>query len=439
METATAGPARNHELTLVKGANTLWSGKVTVTANQRVIVHVKQNGSQITKNWPEGEKLNNIPRFHAGIASATDAVAKPTSQINTSAAQIGCGGSAKLTWSSSDVEEGEISGLGEVPASGERDVQPKDTTTYNFGAKGPGGAATSSATVSVDKTVQTNLTVSPSEVTYHRVGNQVEEQGSATVTWSTSNAETVSLDPFGTVDKTGTRTVQAMPKQTANGPINETVTYTLKTSNACGGSETRTATLHIAGSIEPGITEPNVEVVMASVFFPTAYPQRATPSVGLLGSERQRLTSFASEFKQWLQANPDARLRLDDNADVRGSQKFNLALTERRVEIVKQFLVSRGIPESAIEVKALGKENNLDREAVSDLEEKNPNKPTGKDKKLVKRHAKDDWLAHNRRVDIVLLPVKPPRRASIRTTRVTSACCGRGADRHASWLRKRSS
>ena len=397
-------PPGTHELTVVKGANTLWSGKITVAANQRVIVHVKQNGSQVTRNWPEGERLNSIPRAHAGIASATVAVAKPTSQINTSAAQIGCGGSAKLTWSSTDAVEGEISGLGEVPSSGERDVQPKDTTTYNFEAKGPGGIATSSATVTVDKTVQANLTLSPAEVTYHKVGSQVKEQGNATLTWSTSNADTISLDPFGTVDKSGTRTVQVTPQQTANGPVNETVTYTLKASNACGGSETRTATLHITGSIESGITEVNVETTLASVFFPTAFPEKAAPNVGLLSSERQRLTAFATEFKQYLQASPSARLRLDGNADVRGSQKYNLALTERRVEIVKEFLLSQGIPESAIEVKALGKENNLDRNAVKELEEKNPNKPTGKDEKLVRRHAKEDWLAHNRRVDIVLLP-----------------------------------
>ena len=32
------------------------------------------------------------------------------------------------------------------------------------------------------------------------------------------------------------------PTKTSPGPIDETVTYTLHASNACGGSETRTAT-----------------------------------------------------------------------------------------------------------------------------------------------------------------------------------------------------
>jgi hypothetical protein len=396
-------PPGTHQLTVVKGGTTLYSGKVTVAANQRVIVHVKGN-KQETASWPEGEKLSNLPRFRAGIASATDAVAKPTAQINASSTSVNCGGSAKLTWSSTDAVEGQIEGIGAVAASGEQDVSPKDTTTYKFDAQGPGGTATASTTVNVDKSVQANLTVSPSEITYHKVGNQVKEQGSATVTWSTSNADTVSVDPFGSVDKSGTRTVQAEPKQTGNGPIDETVRYTLNATNACGGSETRTASLHITGSIEPGITESNVEMVMASVFFPTAFPEKAAADVGLVASQRQRLTEFATQFKLYLQVNPDARLRLDGNADVRGSQKYNLALTQRRVDIVRQFLVSQGIPESAIEVKAFGKENNLDRAAVKELTEKNPNKPTGKDEKLVKRHAKDDWLAHNRRVDIVLLP-----------------------------------
>ena len=48
-------PPGTHELTVVKGANTLWSGKVTVAANQRVIVHVKQNGSQVTNDCQQSD------------------------------------------------------------------------------------------------------------------------------------------------------------------------------------------------------------------------------------------------------------------------------------------------------------------------------------------------------------------------------------------------
>jgi outer membrane protein OmpA-like peptidoglycan-associated protein len=400
-------PPGTHQLTVLERGTTIWSGPVTVAANQRVIVQVKQNGAQTTTSWPRGETLNNLPRFKAGIASATVAVATPKAQVSASSAQIDCGGSARLTWSSSDAVAGEISGVGEVPASGEREIQPKETTTYKFTASGPGGTATSSATVNVNTAVQASLEVSPAEISYQRVGTNVVEQGSATIKWSTSNADSVTLEPFGKVDPSGSRTVQAAPQQTAAGTISETITYTLNASNACGGSETRTATLRIAGSIKPSAAavteaiEASLGTLLASIYFPTDYPPKDAADVGLLGSQRQSLSQFAEGLKKYLEADPKARLRLEGNADERASEKYNLALSERRVEIIRQFLVSQGIPAAAIETKAFGLGNNLEPAAVRQLEERNPNPPT---KKMVGRRAKEDWLAHNRRVDIVLLP-----------------------------------
>jgi len=394
-------PPGTHQLTVLERGTTIWSGPVTVAANQRVIVNVKEGGAQTTTSWPEGETLNNIPRFQAGIASATVAVATPKAQISASSAQVGCGGSTRLSWSSSDAVAGEISGLGEVPASGEREIQPKETTTYKFTASGPGGAATSSATVNVDNAVQASLEVSPAVINYQRVGTNVVEQGSATIKWSTSNADSVSLSPFGSVSPSGSRTVQPAPQQTAAGTVSDTVTYTLNASNACGGSETRTATLRIAGSVKPAVTETSFETLLASIYFPTAYPLEDAADVGLLRSQRQSLSQFAEGLKKYLEVNPNARLRLEGNADRRGSENYNFALSERRVEIVRQLLLSQGIPSAAIATQALGLGNNLERDAVRRLEERNPNKPT---MKMVGRRAKEDWLAHNRRVDIVLLP-----------------------------------
>ncbi len=92
--------------------------------------------------------------------------------------------------------------------------------------------------------------MSPAEVRYHKIGEKVDQPGTATVTWSAPNANTVSVDPLGSVGTSGNRELQITPSKTSPGPIDETVTYTLHASNACGGSETRTATLHITGSNE---------------------------------------------------------------------------------------------------------------------------------------------------------------------------------------------
>jgi hypothetical protein len=304
---------------------------------------------------------------------------------------------------------GEISGLGEVPASGEREIQPKETTTYKFTASGPGGTATSSATVNVNTAVQASLEVSPAEVSYQRVGTKVVEQGSATINWATSNADSVTLEPFGKVDPSGSRTVQATTNQTASGPVSETLNYALSAANACGGSVTRTATLRVAGSIKPsiaevmgaGATEATVETLLTSAYFPTAYPLKDAAEVGFVRSQRESFSKFARGLKNYLEADPQARIRLEGNADHRGSNEYNEALAERRLEVVKNLLVSAGIPAAAIETRALGEGQNLDSAAVKALEEKNPNKPPVK---LVGSRERVDWLAHNRRVDIVLLP-----------------------------------
>jgi LPXTG-motif cell wall-anchored protein len=50
----------------------------------------------------------------------------------------------------------------------------------------------------------------------------------------------------------GSEPIKAMPKQTATGPIDEMQTYKMTATNACGGSDTETASLHVTGSIEPG-------------------------------------------------------------------------------------------------------------------------------------------------------------------------------------------
>jgi peptidoglycan-associated lipoprotein len=57
-----------------------------------------------------------------------------------------------------------------------------------------------------------------------------------------------------------------------------------------------------------------------------------------------------------LQANPNVRIRIDGNADERGSEQYNLALGMRRAETSKKYLVDHGISESRIDVASNGKE-----------------------------------------------------------------------------------
>jgi outer membrane protein OmpA-like peptidoglycan-associated protein len=189
------------------------------------------------------------------------------------------------------------------------------------------------------------------------------------------------------------------------GPIDETITYALHSSNACGGSDTQTASLHIVGSIEPALEATvqalEVKLSLNSIYFPTSLPTVADHQGGLVPSQQQRLQELVTNFKQYVQLRPEAHLILQAHADKRGSVKYNMSLSERRAARVRSFLVEQGIAESNIEDKWFGKEQNLDAAAVKQLTETNPNL-TPEERKRVLKQLPTFILANNRRVDIVL-------------------------------------
>jgi hypothetical protein len=399
-------PPGDYQLTVLGCCwGTVYSGPITVGGNQRTIIPLANPGEKKTVDWSEGKSLGSLPRFQAEAGSITVAVAKPTAQLSSASAQVECGGSTQLTWSSTDAPRVELSGVGPVAASGGQTVQPKQTTDYKLTATGPGGVVTSDATVTVNTNIQGSLSVTPAEIRYHKAGDKVDQQGSASLSWSAPGADTASLDPFGSVSPTGERTVQPTPSKTDVGPIDETITYTLHSSNACGGSDTRTASLHIVGSIESG-REAAAEVLQVklpgnSVYFPTDLPWRGKPEGGLVASQTQLLNELVANLKQYLQFSPDAHLILEGHADKRGSVKYNMALSERRAERVRSFLVEQGINAANLETQAFGKGQDLDAATVKQLTEQNPDL-TDQDRKKVYRRFPIFVLANNRRVDIVL-------------------------------------
>jgi len=394
-------PPGKYELSVVRGDPNVWSTPVDVQANQRVVVDAHK-GVRKTVPWPRGQQLQSLPRFKAGTASAEVVVQKVTGQFSSSTTQINCGESAHLTWSSDGAAKTDLNGS-PVSASGDQTIQPKQTTGYKFTAAGPGGIYTSDATVNVNTTVTGTLGVTPAEIRYHKIGDKVDQQGSATVNWSAGNADTVAVDPFGSVGPGGNKDVQATPAKTTTGPIDETVTYTLHASNACGGSDMRTATLHITGSIEPAINEATLETNLTfnSIYFPTNLPTAADSQGGLVPGEEARLAKIVADFKQYMAARPEAKLILEAHADHRGSSAFNQALSQRRADRVKSYLVANGISADGIETKALGKEQNLTDQEVKDLAEKNPN-ITAEDRQRVEKNIAAFRMANNRRVDIRL-------------------------------------
>jgi outer membrane protein OmpA-like peptidoglycan-associated protein len=385
-----------YQVTVTREGKPIWWGPVLVNAGQQITVYLNKNGEMKTKNWPEGNTLGPQPRFHAGVASAIVPIAPVTAQLTAQSTSLACGQPTQLDWKSTDAVAVFIRNLGNVPATGDRTVSPTKTTTYELVAKGPGGEATQMTTINVNAQPTATLTLTQPEVHYQKIGDKVVQDDPTMLSWSASNADHVSIAPLGNEGMSGNQTIKAQPKQTSTGPVNEVVTYTLSASNACGGTTTRTAALHVVGSIDPAPA-----VTLASVFYPTNYPKLRHAKIGLVASEKRALSDAATRFKRHEQyANDHASLMVVGHADVRGSTKYNMKLSMRRAELVKSYLVSQGISGDKIQTRAEGKQHELSKGEVPRLQADDPQRP----EKWMMHRSRATWLAYNRRVDIILEP-----------------------------------
>ena len=59
---------------------------------------------------------------------------------------------------------------------------------------------------------------------------------------------------------------------------------------------------------------------------------------------------------QWLQRYPSVTVRIEGNADERGTREYNLALGERRANSVKDYLAALGVNPARMKTISYGKE-----------------------------------------------------------------------------------
>ncbi len=387
----------SHQVTVTQNGNTLWSGTVQINAGERIILRVP-SGNMTTKN--DGKISGPRPRFDAGINHAAVAIMPVTATLAATPGNINCNEKSTLAYTSAEAlhatmkDEADTKKLPNI--SGDLDVMPRKTTVYEFQASGPGGLAMQQATVNVNPVVQSTLDAAPAEMHYLKVGDKVLVQDSSDLKWTTTNADAMSISPLGAVQETGQQKLTAEPKAT-NGKIDESQSYVLTATNVCGGSDTQKAEVRTKGVIEPSLL---------SIFFPTGYPDKKLPNVGLVASEKERLMALAGIFPLYLEHTPDAKIVIRGYADPRGSDKYNMALSERRIAVVKDFLVAHGIPEDKITPDPLGKTQVLDADTVAQLEAENPFKNEGTVHKV-----RTMRMAYNRRIDIEVQP------ANVQTSR----------------------
>ena len=243
-----------------------------------------------------------------------------------------------------------------------------------------------------------------------------------------------SSDP-GTVRTGGTATIRS----SASSPDNRNLTYSYSSSAGNVSGAASTATLDTSGArpgsirvtcnvsddrnlsassttmvnVEappppppPPAPAPEIKILEAklalhSIYFPTGRPTALKPDGGLVDSQAEILTALADDFKNYLKYMPNAHLILGGHADERGSQDYNKALTERRVDRTRNFLTEHGVPAGDIETRSFGKEDNLNAEQVKQQITDNPDLSAG-DRQQMLRNLKVMVLANNRRVDVTL-------------------------------------
>ncbi|MBL8771637.1 MAG: peptidoglycan-associated lipoprotein Pal [Phenylobacterium sp.] len=78
----------------------------------------------------------------------------------------------------------------------------------------------------------------------------------------------------------------------------------------------------------------------------------------------------------WLRRYPSVNVRIEGNADERGTREYNLALGARRANAVRDFLVGQGLESSRIATISFGKEQPIDPGSGEDAWQRNRNART---------------------------------------------------------------
>lgn len=129
----------------------------------------------------------------------------PVCTLAPSSQTVGQGGSAVLTWTTDYATAVTLTEFGSVELDGTGTTEALQTNkTYTLTATGPGGQATCVADVIV-----TQEPPAPT-CTLMPVTQTISQGESATLTWTTTNADTVTLTEFGSVAKNGTDNTAAL-------------------------------------------------------------------------------------------------------------------------------------------------------------------------------------------------------------------------------------
>jgi peptidoglycan-associated lipoprotein len=116
--------------------------------------------------------------------------------------------------------------------------------------------------------------------------------------------------------------------------------------SACANQQADNAQANAAGMATPGSQQDFVVNVGDRVFFETDSSELTPQSRATLDKQAQWLNTY-SQYGQFT---------VEGHADERGTREYNIALGARRAQVMRDYLVSRGIAVSRMRTISYGKE-----------------------------------------------------------------------------------
>jgi len=185
----------------------------------------------------------------------------------------------------------------------------------------------------------------------------IELGQSSTLAWNSTNATEVAIDGgVGTVPASGSRIVRP----------DVSTTYKARATGAGGAAE---AEVRITVAPALSATPPPARSLSDAEFWTTRvtdiyfdydrYDIREDARVALLANARALIE------------RPSLRFTIEGHCDERGSERYNLALGDRRANAAKQFLVVQGIQPERVDIISYGEDQPFCTENNEDCWEKN--------------------------------------------------------------------
>jgi len=168
----------------------------------------------------------------------------------------------------------------------------------------------------------------------------IQQGGSATLSWSSTDATQLSIAP-----DVGAVTAQGSTNVTPSG----STTYTISASGPGGAAE---ASARVTVATPPPVVkepEPSLDELFLKEVRDAYFD---LDKADIRADARAALTKTA----EFLRNYPSIKVTIEGHCDERGSTEYNLGLGDRRAAAVKQYIISQGISADRISTVSFGKE-----------------------------------------------------------------------------------